>query len=259
MRAALILVVALAVFASCDAHFTSRVTKLTRLEDGMPIKIGGPIDTCADCVAWASNALQAILQAILNLETDACGDLCSQLPTQGDANICDLLCDIVGIYEFIQIVNKADLDPIYFCQMHKKCVETPNGNGRMLDSNVVPKKGARTDTFTVNITFSVTDAVGAGEFLNVISSTTQSEVSEGLLYDEIPVGNYIANLQLSLQDDPQGGTTWHTGNYTVQTWFCMGQCFSHHPYTKEFGYHNSTFVLANQSDDDIPDDDGFLA
>ena len=37
---------------------------------------------------------------------------------QIEDTVCDLLCDYVGITEFIKIIQEADPDPVYICQKY---------------------------------------------------------------------------------------------------------------------------------------------
>jgi hypothetical protein len=210
-------------------------------------------------VGWAQQAMEALIQALLYLTTDTCTDLCAQLP-QGEQAICGILCDVVGIKEFIKILNEADLDPIYYCQRFNKCEADPNGMGNLLSTNIVPRTGQRGNTFAVNVTFQVSSRIGAGEFMNVITSASgeQEEVEAGVLFEFFAPGSYNGYVQFGTQVDAQSGITWHSGQYDVQTFFCMGQCGSAHPYSKVFGYHNSTFTLKNESDDDQAGMDDFI-
>ncbi|CAF1523158.1 unnamed protein product, partial [Adineta steineri] len=42
--------------------------------------------------------------------------------------ICDLACDVFGIEEFINLIEKADLDPIWYCEMAKMCPINDHGD-----------------------------------------------------------------------------------------------------------------------------------
>jgi hypothetical protein len=55
-----------------------------------------------------------------------CSDLCSYLPTQLEATVCNLLCDVVGIEAFIDLVTDADPDPIWLCEEVDVCPISDN-------------------------------------------------------------------------------------------------------------------------------------
>lgn len=42
-----------------------------------------------------------------------CEDICSKLPQKFEAVACDLVCDYVGIDEFVKIITEIDPDPVY--------------------------------------------------------------------------------------------------------------------------------------------------
>lgn len=53
--------------------------------------------------------IQTLLNIILNAGVvGSCSALCGMLPNQIEATVCNLLCDYVGIKEFIHIIEKYE-------------------------------------------------------------------------------------------------------------------------------------------------------
>jgi hypothetical protein len=55
----------------------------------------------------------------------SCGTLCTALAQKTGSSllgtVCDLVCDVFGIEEFIKALDNADLDPIWYCEIAKLC------------------------------------------------------------------------------------------------------------------------------------------
>lgn len=81
-------------------HHTSSINKL--------ITMGAKADPawCPTCVSFISQSLDQLLNIIANVGVlGACSDLCNLLPNQVEATVCDLVCSIVGIEVFIDLVT----------------------------------------------------------------------------------------------------------------------------------------------------------
>lgn len=84
------------------------------------------IDLCPTCINVADQSINILLNLILDSGIiGTCGTLCTALAqktgSQLIGTICDLVCDVVGIEEFIKLIEKADLDPIWYCEIAKMC------------------------------------------------------------------------------------------------------------------------------------------
>eukprot|EP01079_Euglenida_sp_SAG-EU17-18_P012284 gene12285-338_t len=79
---------------------------------------------------------------------------------------CDLICDGVGLKEFIKAIEAADLDPIWLCEDLGEC---PHNNctsscASIVSATVDPPSGPVGTNFVYEITFSINSAnVGSGE------------------------------------------------------------------------------------------------
>jgi hypothetical protein len=84
------------------------------------------LDLCPTCINVAEQSINILLNLILDSGIiGTCGTLCTALAqktgSQLIGTICDLVCDVVGIEEFIKLLEHADLDPIWYCEIAKMC------------------------------------------------------------------------------------------------------------------------------------------
>lgn len=84
------------------------------------------LDLCPTCINIAEQSINILLNLILDSGiVGTCGTLCQALAQKTGSQIigtvCDLVCDAVGIDEFIKLLNNADLDPIWYCEIAKMC------------------------------------------------------------------------------------------------------------------------------------------
>ena len=88
------------------------------------------LDLCPTCINVADESINTLLNLILDTGIiGSCQTLCSALAQKTGKEIigviCNIACDVVGIEEFIKMVENADLDPIYYCELAKMCPGTP--------------------------------------------------------------------------------------------------------------------------------------
>jgi hypothetical protein len=84
------------------------------------------LDLCPLCINEAVELINVVLNIILDGGIiGSCGELChlvyNKTGSKVLADICDVGCEAVGIDEFIKIIIKADIDPIYYCQLVDMC------------------------------------------------------------------------------------------------------------------------------------------
>jgi hypothetical protein len=89
------------------------------------------IDWCPQCINSFGDLIDVLLNIILQFGVvDTCGHLCDLVVDKTGSGIlgfiCDFGCDILGIEEFVKLIEKADLDPIYYCEEIKTCPSTKN-------------------------------------------------------------------------------------------------------------------------------------
>jgi hypothetical protein len=81
-------------------------------------------------IPFIANSIGKPIDILVNLILDggifgSCGDLCGALGNRNNStkerDACLLVCDAVGLDEFIQLLIKTDLDPIWYCEIAKLC------------------------------------------------------------------------------------------------------------------------------------------
>lgn len=205
--------------------------------DVNPLTFGGPkhlipkmrygLSFCKTCINFADQALDILLNAILNVGiVGECSALCQFVEEKVGSEIvgvvCNLLCDYVGIKEFISIIEKADLDPIWYCELLKACPINDHGDAKITDFSVVPSQGPQ-GTFTINLNYLSNNGTGTGELYIGVKTVDRIPVEDSFLLEASNPGQYQAQIRLNAIPDPQCDPTqgfceeWLPGTYVVQT------------------------------------------
>jgi hypothetical protein len=84
------------------------------------------LDFCPQCVNTFVELINIVLNILLDVGVvDTCGDLCDLVEQKSGSaflgTLCDLTCDTLGIIEFVNLANKSDIDPIYYCEVINLC------------------------------------------------------------------------------------------------------------------------------------------
>lgn len=116
-------IVLIAIIGTACASTHSVNIKRTKLTSDVPQV---RLDLCPTCINIAEQSINILLNLILDSGIiGTCGTLCQALAektgSQVIGTICDLVCDAVGIDEFIKLLDNADLDPIWYCEIAKLC------------------------------------------------------------------------------------------------------------------------------------------
>ncbi|XP_041351076.1 countin-1-like [Gigantopelta aegis] len=73
---------------------------------------------------------------------DSCGVLCDILASKTGSQVlgalCNFFCDIEGAKEFAKILQKEDLDDIYFCELVKGCPVFDGVHARITELTISP-------------------------------------------------------------------------------------------------------------------------
>lgn len=217
---------------------------------GKPVKAPG-IDLCNLCIQFSSQFLNELVNIIANAGViGGCADLCELLEEEVKVNsslvevVCDLLCDYVGIEAFIKLIDKADLDPIYYCELLKLCPINDNGDAKITSLTVSPPNVPKGSTFHINMQFQTMNGTGTGEIDLLIDTADGIPVGQNQLIEPLQAGMYNVTWNVDAKRDPncdptqQICETWEVGAYKANVAICNGECGSKHPHSQL--YDNST-------------------
>lgn len=87
------------------------------------------IDLCPLCINEAVELINVALNVILDEGIlQSCEELCNLVANKTHSafvgTMCNLACDAVGIDEFIHLIIRVDLDPIWYCEIADLCPST---------------------------------------------------------------------------------------------------------------------------------------
>ncbi|XP_062617063.1 countin-1-like [Saccostrea cucullata] len=235
-----------------NTHKTTyfRKVSMTRI-NSQATKVG--VDLCPTCINFTSQTIDILLNIILQSGVvGTCGALCNALAqktgSQALGAVCNILCDIVGVEEFVKLVEKADLDPIYFCELLKACPIKDDGDAKITSMTVSPTSGPQ-GVFEIDLEYESKNGTGTGEIILECKTVDGIPVEGGFLAQEQPAGQYSQKFNLKAEPDPQCDPTqqpceqWLPGNYTVKIFICNGECGSQHPHSQIYDTSEVTFTL----------------
>jgi len=221
------------------------------------IKLNGNVglDLCPTCIRFAEETLNILLNIILDSGIlGTCQTLCQALADKtGSAilgTVCDLICDIVGIDEFIHIIEKADLDPIWYCEMAKMCPINDHGDAKFKTFGITPPTGRKGTTFNVDFTYQTVNGTGTGELEIDIHCPDKIPLGTAFLLEAKKAGTYGERISIKAQPDPQCDPTqepceqWLPGTYNVTVYLCNGECGSKHPHSSIYDVAKGSFILS---------------
>jgi hypothetical protein len=201
---------------------------------------------CGICLNLMSDAMKEIVEIILNGGViGGCGDICSKLPEHWEQVACDLICDIVGVDSFIHLIEKADLDPIYYCQLLKVCpIHDCKASvcANITTLAISPQSGPQGTTFNFDIMFQVFDQTGTGEVAIGITPPAGMPMGTGFLVAQgFQPQNYQERVQMQTQPSQQ--EPFSPGTYQVEAAVCEGQCGSGHPHSRVLAVKKGSFQI----------------
>ncbi|XP_060605404.1 countin-1-like [Ruditapes philippinarum] len=217
----------------------------------------GDDDKCSLCIEFAGQAINGLLQMVLQVGVvDTCGDLCQILADKSGSQalgaVCSILCDIVGIKEFINIINKEDLDPIYYCELIPACPVNDNGDAKFTTFEIDPKSGPQ-GIFDISFEYDSKNGTGTGQILLEVLTVDKIPIAQAFLHELAPAGTYDGTFKLQAQPDPNCDPTagpceqWLPGDYTVKIALCNGECGSKHPHSAIYDETSATFTITDNS------------
>ena len=197
---------------------------------------------CGTCVNFMGQAIDELLNIIANVGVlGSCSELCGMLSNSLEAEVCDVLCDIVGIEGFIDLVQDADPDPIWICEELTVCPISDNAKANITSVTVSPASGAQGTTFNINIRYQITSTIATGEMSLLIAPPDAMPFGDGALIIEATPGMYAGSFQLQAQPSEQ--EPFDPGQYLVQVALCEGSCGSIHSHSYTLSVFNASFAI----------------
>jgi hypothetical protein len=121
-KAIIFILVVIASIASGSSVLNGKSYNIERVKSQPDVGL----DLCPTCINVAEESINVLLNLILDAGIiGTCQTLCTALAQKTGSEligvICNLACDVVGIEEFIKLIENADLDPIYYCEIARFC------------------------------------------------------------------------------------------------------------------------------------------
>ncbi|XP_067942305.1 countin-3-like [Watersipora subatra] len=245
---ALGVVVVIALVFAAEAGTVDSITNQKRWQ-------GVEANFCPTCVSFSEQAINELLNIILNAGVvGGCSEVCSLLAdktgSQPLGQICSFLCDIVGVEVFSNLIQKADLDPIYFCELLNICPAMDGGDAMIATIGTSPMKGPAGTTFNVNVMIDTVNGTGTGEMDVDVETLDGVPLGSSFLLEAQAAGShYNAKVQINATPDPscdpmsQPCENWLPGNYTVTVAVCNGECNSKHPHSQVYDEKKTMFTI----------------
>ncbi|EAL67512.1 hypothetical protein DDB_G0279797 [Dictyostelium discoideum AX4] len=196
---------------------------------------------CPTCVDFINNDMGDLEKIISGGIATSCGAVCSLLPNNIEQGACNLLCDIVGIDEFLKVFNNIgeDADPVWICEELTVCPKNQNSNATVLTSDVSPASGPHGTTFTIGVAYKVESTLGTGEVAVMVTDPTGSNgFGDAQLIVNTQPGQYSTSF--SFAATPSEDEQFPAGVYQVQLMICEGSCGAKHSVTFNSVYANFT-------------------
>lgn len=208
------------------------------------------VSLCGTCVAFAEESIDELLNVILNKYiVHTCDDLCGYLSKELDKIVCNVLCDYVGIKAFIEALEAADLDPIYYCELLGQCPVVNGGAGNITSITITPPSSPVGTDLTVTMQFTITNRTSTGQIaINIQPPGDYEAVYSDFLNDGYFPNNYSVNIDVNTQGSvDQNGDPWPAGNYQVTLYLCSGLCGSKHPHAFLISSEETSFTLTQKA------------
>lgn len=258
----------------CALAFSANAANFTMMElnsaaaSGNPISFeldtpvlleGSDVDLCNPCIQFAGEALNELINLILNKAVlGSCGKLCGALENATNSKplgeVCNVLCDVVGIKDFIKWISNADLSPIYECQELGVCKYNDYGDATLTSWLASPSSGPAGTAIDLAFTYTSKNGTGTGEIRIALTTVDHQQVSFNSIYiaDTTTGGSYKGSGSVDTTPaapgcDPTKSTCemWLPGVYNASIEICEGECGSKHPHSSIYAKGNTSFTITN--------------
>lgn len=213
---------------------------------------------CSLCLNVMDEGINAALNLILNAGVAAtCQTGCAAIAQRFFNSsstleqlvdmVCTVGCLAVGMKEFIAILEKINLDPIYYCEEIDLCPYNDNGKAKIDKVIVSPLTGAQGTTFVILVDYTVINTTGTGDMVINIEPVDKIPLGdEFMLYQQGP-GSYKVEFKVDATPNPDCNDPmceqWLPGLYNIDLALCDGECSGKHPHSRMYGEAKANFTI----------------
>ncbi|EGC35185.1 hypothetical protein DICPUDRAFT_20777, partial [Dictyostelium purpureum] len=200
------------------------------------------------CIYFLDDYLPTLVKIIAGYGViETCPKICGYLNKTVEIDICESLCDLVGVDEFWKIFVLNDINPFYACQLITACDTPKNPAANFLTIGVSPQVGISGDSFTIDLSIQVVNSTGPGQFALIIYYTkNQSKYMTFQLFEGYTPGLYKTNFDFETSKN----STFTNGIYPVTVIMCAGQCGT--MYSSILNQTTTQFTINNPTESPSP-------
>jgi len=236
---------ALFLFVAPSLLASGLVVKKTSVRVPDALVKSGKVDFCSLCVSMMGEIINELLNIILNIGViGSCGELCHFLPDKVEQDACDLICDYIGIEEFIKLVTDEDPDPIWICEEGGICPHNDNGSALANGAWVNPQSGPAGSTFDIIFNYTVTSYTSSGGPNVVVVPPAGLPLGGAEFNSGQPIGTYIVAFKLDSTPSEQEPFT--PGVYQVEAALCAGDCSGRHKWSSVYCNATTQFSITGK-------------
>jgi hypothetical protein len=173
-----------------------------------PFKQGNnAIDWCPQCIDSFDDLIDIVLNIILQYGVlDSCGTLCNLVVEKTGSEvlgfICTFGCAVLGIEEFVKLIENADIDPIYYCEEIKLCPINDNGDAKFKSFIILPARAPMGTKFALDFVYVSNNGTGTGEIILTIKTVDKIPLSAAFLLEAQQPGTYGERVAVDASPDP---------------------------------------------------------
>ncbi|KAG2393776.1 hypothetical protein C9374_007307 [Naegleria lovaniensis] len=207
-------------------------------------------ELCEACVNLLDFAVADLMAAIDTGVVVSCVDLCQYVPPLFPYayQTCELLCTVVGVNAFIAILKKADLDPVYGCQLMNVCPIhdcTAKTCATFTSPGVSPQVSECGGKVLAYSRLNVFNESGPGQVILQVTGPFSVEQIIERYYQAngFMPGSYEIKFEIKTQNDDSQDLMWFPGLYKVVINACEGECGASRPHSRLLAQVSTNFTL----------------
>ncbi|KAG2388763.1 hypothetical protein C9374_000202 [Naegleria lovaniensis] len=219
---------------------------MTKLNDKIESEL------CPTCVYLLDFALADLEAAVDAGTVFSCMSLCKVVAPYGPYVYagCEVVCTAVGVNAFIAVLKKADLDPIYGCQLLNVCPVhdcTAKTCATFTNAGVIPQVSPMGGKVMAYARLNVFNESGPGQVVLKVTGPFSAPDITSRYYqaDGFMPGAYEVKFEINTNDNDGTGLLWFKGKYNVQINACEGECGAHRPHSRLIAQANTFFNLTD--------------